>query len=464
MEGTGTELQYTILLHLEAIANRADGAVFETDFKHFFCRHNEPNYIRLVKLKILQESATKENCGAIVEELRHYVMDKDEKISFATISTMNAMGRKLEEILLVPLLELFYSFVDLNVAHLTRHALSAIRDILRVRPDAAEQGMEMLARNMYQIKEDGEAKAIAVWMLGEFGIKYTKHVPYIIEHLSTTYLSEAKDVRLQLLIAATKIYFERPAEMLPTLKYIMKRALEDSSIEVQDRALLYYRLMAYDVKKAKVIVLGAKNPVTAEYPEEKNYDTQDRVFDEFNTLSVVYGKPSIEWLDSHLTNISLDVEVEYDDVEEDFEVTYKGEEEEEEKNNAGESQGDGESNGEREKEKEKEPLIAMSDYAGASNGVPQNGHQYYTPPGYVHQVYGFCKLVDLIDLVNLFSKHHFLRSFAFVTCFVLLFDNVCRECPVSLSLIMLASNHISQLHHLKLLRHKFLPPILLLAL
>lgn len=59
--------------------------------------------------------------------------------------------------------------------------------------------------------------------------------------------------------------------------------------DVHDRALFYYRLLKYDVSVAEKIVNPPKQAVSV-FAETLSSEIKDRIFDEFNSLSVVYQK------------------------------------------------------------------------------------------------------------------------------------------------------------------------------
>lgn len=54
---------------------------------------------------------------------------------------------------------------------------------------------------------------------------------------------------------------------------------------------LFYRLLHYNFEQAKT-VLGAPLPSIARFAEEQSPEQRDRIFDELNTLAVVYRQPS----------------------------------------------------------------------------------------------------------------------------------------------------------------------------
>jgi AP-4 complex subunit beta-1 len=56
---------------------------------------------------------------------------------------------------------------------------------------------------------------------------------------------------------------------------------------VHDRALLYYRLLQQGADMAERVINPPKRAVN-EFAETQSSEAKDRIFDEFNTLSVVY--------------------------------------------------------------------------------------------------------------------------------------------------------------------------------
>ena len=94
-------------------------------------------------------------------------------------------------------------------------------------------------------------------------------------------------MRLELLSAACKLFFRRPAEMQLMLGRLLEAAISDASFtDVHDRAMMYYRLLQFDVKEASR-VLTKSSQVSGAFVEEAPSELQDRIFEEFNTLSVI---------------------------------------------------------------------------------------------------------------------------------------------------------------------------------
>ncbi|KAF5193777.1 Beta-adaptin-like protein a [Thalictrum thalictroides] len=124
-----------------------------------------------------------------------------------------------------------------------------------------------------------------------------------MEHLDTTFESFYEDkgevllvVRLHLLTAVLKCFLRRPPETQRALGDALAAGLSDSHQDVHDRALFYYRLLQYNVSVADRVVNPPKQAVSV-FADTQSSEIKDRIFDEFNSLSVVYQKPSYMFTD-----------------------------------------------------------------------------------------------------------------------------------------------------------------------
>ena len=67
--------------------------------------------------------------------------------------------------------------------------------------------------------------------------------PYLLEPLAASFANEDVPVRLALLSAVGKLFFQRPPECQRLLGTVLAAAAADSNLDVHDRALLYYRYL-----------------------------------------------------------------------------------------------------------------------------------------------------------------------------------------------------------------------------
>jgi vesicle coat complex subunit len=64
------EISYNVLSHIFLLIQQGAQEVFETEYKHFFVKYDEPSYIKHIKLDILAAVASESNLQEINSELR----------------------------------------------------------------------------------------------------------------------------------------------------------------------------------------------------------------------------------------------------------------------------------------------------------------------------------------------------------------------------------------------------------
>jgi hypothetical protein len=168
--------------------------------------------------------------------------------------------------------------------------------------------------------------------VGEFG-QTIEEAPYILESLIDAWEDEQDNlVKMELLTATMKLFFKRPPEVKAMLAKLLKQAINTQTnapliaaavsplagggagahgppskivhIDVRDRALLYYRLLQFDVNEAARVVNSAKKAAAVGgvedgtgggrsllFAEQVDVELGNKLFKEFNSLSVVYSTP-----------------------------------------------------------------------------------------------------------------------------------------------------------------------------
>lgn len=287
--GSGShELSFTVLSHVDLLVNRAPH-IYEDSYKHFFVRFNDASCVKLQKLSIISSLVNNKNFSDILNELAEYVTDIDPDISRFAIRSMGKVAIKLDAAA-DESLEHLVSFLDLDVGHVTSETIIALKDLLRKYPHRYEEVLPSLTKVLKNVEEE-EGKVACIWMIGEFG-DTIDDAPYILEPLVENFSEEVSSaVRIELLTASMKLFFKRPPELKAMLGKLLKKAIDDTSkVDVRDRALLFYRLLSFDVHEAARVVNCPKQVVDV-FAESEDKELKEKIFKEFNTLSVTYGLP-----------------------------------------------------------------------------------------------------------------------------------------------------------------------------
>jgi AP-4 complex subunit beta-1 len=79
------EVSYNVLSHIHLLVLRGANFVFESEYKQFFVKYDEPSYIKNLKLDILAQVASVGNIQEIMNELSEYVTDVNAEIAKKSI-------------------------------------------------------------------------------------------------------------------------------------------------------------------------------------------------------------------------------------------------------------------------------------------------------------------------------------------------------------------------------------------
>eukprot|EP00301_Raphidiophrys_heterophryoidea_P025666 c8666_g1_i3.p1 GENE.c8666_g1_i3~~c8666_g1_i3.p1 ORF type:complete len:510 (+),score=147.87 c8666_g1_i3:467-1996(+) len=291
MASGSSESSYACLCHLKLLIQRSP-TVFAQDYKHFYCRGNDPTYTKTTKVDVLVEIACEANMPDIIAELAEYVTDINVSLARHSIHAIGRIACNIEQAL-QRALHTLRSFLTLGIDYVSAECITTLKEILRKYPSVSEVVQDCV-RAFTNIEEE-PARIAYIWMLGEFGESVSQS-PYLLEAEIECYDEHSPAIKSALLNSAIKLFFKRPGEMRPPLGSLLVQATQDSTnIDVHDRALLVARLLQHDVNEAKRVCEAPAVVILSQFAEVSLLELQDRLFEEFNTLSVLYGAPSDVW-------------------------------------------------------------------------------------------------------------------------------------------------------------------------
>eukprot|EP00803_Ostreobium_quekettii_P007696 evm.model.scf_696.5 EVM.evm.TU.scf_696.5 scf_696:47608-59307(+) len=278
---------YTVLCHALLVAQRAP-IMFAQDYMNFYCRTDDPMYIKKLKLSILTAIADNSNAYEIVSECTEYIRDINPVFAREALKAVGRIALSVPDV--GGIIERLIAFLEFGDAEVLSETLVQMKDLLRRYPDMAEVCLPAINEISPSKLDHPEAKAAFIWILGQHGDKI-QDAPYLLERMAEAYSDEEATVRLALLSGAAKLFFMRPPECQKLLGTLLAAGVADEDQDVHDRALLYYRLLSHNVSEAEKVIRPTL-PTVSDFAEEMSEEIRDKIFDEFNTLSVVYQKPA----------------------------------------------------------------------------------------------------------------------------------------------------------------------------
>lgn len=283
----GPEVQYLALRNALLILQRRP-EVLRNDIRVFFCKYNDPIYVKVTKLELIFMLATEKNIGEVLTELREYATEIDVHFVRKSVRAIGKLAIKIEPAArqcINTLLEL----VATKVTYIVQEATVVIRNIFRKYPNQYESIISTLCENLDSLDEP-EAKAAMIWVIGQYASRI-ENSDVLLEDFLYSFADEPVEVQLALLTATVKLFIQRPTKGQELVPKVLKWATEDTdNPDLRDRGYMYWRLLSSDMATAKSIVMGEKPPITAE-SEKLDPATLEEMCLNVGTLATVYLKP-----------------------------------------------------------------------------------------------------------------------------------------------------------------------------
>lgn len=281
------EVQYLALRNAILILQKRP-EVLRNDIRVFFCKYNDPIYVKVTKLELIFMLATKENISVVLAELREYATEIDVHFVRKAVRAIGKLAIKIESAArqcIDTLLEL----VNAKVPYIVQEATVVIRNIFRKYPNQYEGIIGTVIQNIDELDEP-EAKAAIIWIIGQYADRIENSDGLLQDYLATFH-DEPIEVQLALLTATVKLFILRPTKGQQIVPQVLKWCTEDTDDpDLRDRGYMYWRLLSTDPAAAKDIVMGEKPPITAE-SEKLDPNTLEELCLNVGTLATVYLKP-----------------------------------------------------------------------------------------------------------------------------------------------------------------------------
>ncbi|QIX00211.1 hypothetical protein AMS68_005728 [Peltaster fructicola] len=283
----GSEIQYLALRNALLILQRRP-EVLRNDIRVFFCKYNDPIYVKVTKLELIFMLANASNIKEVLAELREYATEIDVHFVRKSVRAIGKLAIKIEpaaRLCIASLLEL----VATKVSYIVQEATVVIKNIFRKYPNQYESIISTLCENLDSLDEP-EAKAAMIWVIGQYADRI-ENSEVLLEDFLDTWADETHDVQLALLTATVKLFIQRPTKGQELVPKVLKWATEDTdNPDLRDRGYMYWRLLSSNPAAAKQIVMGEKPAISAE-TEKLDPMTLEEMCLVVGTLATVYLKP-----------------------------------------------------------------------------------------------------------------------------------------------------------------------------
>jgi AP-1 complex subunit beta-1 len=161
------EIQYVALRNISLILQKRPN-ILANEMRVFFCKYNDPIYVKMEKLEIMIMLANEKNIDQVLLEFKEYASEVDVEFVRKAVRAIGRCAIKLEkaaEKCVHVLLDLIKT--ESNVNYVVQEIIIVIKDIFRRYPNCYESVISSLCENLETLDEP-EAKASMIWIIGEY--------------------------------------------------------------------------------------------------------------------------------------------------------------------------------------------------------------------------------------------------------------------------------------------------------
>ncbi|KAK5081316.1 beta-adaptin [Lithohypha guttulata] len=282
------EVQYVALRNIDLLLQKQP-EILSKELRVFFCKYNDPPYVKFQKLEIMVRIANESNVDQLLAELKEYALEVDMDFVRRGVRAIGQVAIKIEsasERCVNALLDL----INTKVNYVVQEVIVVIKDIFRKYP-----GYEGIIPTLCKCIDDLDepnARASLIWIVGEYADKIS-NAGNILAGFVDGFAEEFSQTQLQILTAVVKLFLKKPQAAQGLVQKVLQAATADcDNPDIRDRAFVYWRLLSNttDQNAPKNIILSEKPPITTTI-KSLPPALLERLLGELSTLASVYHKP-----------------------------------------------------------------------------------------------------------------------------------------------------------------------------
>ena len=297
------EIQYIALRNISILTLKYP-AILAGEVKVFFCKYNDPVYVKLEKLEAMVQLIQVSNADQVLNELKEYSSEVDVEFVRKAVRCIGRCAIRLESAAdkcVSALLEL----IESKISYVVQEAVVVMRDIFRRFPNRYESVISALCDNLESLDEP-EAKSAMIWILGEYSDRIDNSQE-LLDSFLTNFFDEPSLVQLSLLTASVKLFLKlKNASHSSLVKIFDNCTSQNENPDLRDRAFLYWRLLAADPELCRQCVVGPKPLIVDDVGNTIEPEIIQKLIHHIGTLASVYHMVPNSFVSSSLIGETAD--------------------------------------------------------------------------------------------------------------------------------------------------------------
>lgn len=247
------EIAYVVLRSISLFVKKYPKSLSK-DIRYFFCKYNDPCYVKVEKLDIVVSLVSPNNTLIVVNELEEYCNDVDVLFVKKTIESLGKIAMKVQVVSRHIVDILVNQLTDSKASYAIEAAILVFKDLFRIFPGEFESVITRILSHCEGVKES-ESRAAVVWMLGQYS-PIIENVDTLIDPYLDSFSDENPEVQVQIITSIVKIFLDRGDVVKDQLQFVLEEATKENIMpDVRNKALIYWRLLTLNRDDARDIVV-----------------------------------------------------------------------------------------------------------------------------------------------------------------------------------------------------------------
>lgn len=288
------EIQFLVLRNVILLLLGKRG-LCQFDVELFFCKYDDPIFIKDTKLEIIYLLANEKNANVVLRELEEYATEVDVPMARKAIRAIGNLAVKLPGSS-IHCVEVITELISNGISYILQESAIVVKNILRKYPGKFNFAIPELL-NHYKLIDEPDSKIAVIWIIGQY-CEVIDKCDTALEFLISTFKEEPTEVQLASLTTVTKYYLKVPGKGEQMMLKVLQWATEEvDNPDVRDRGFFYWRLLSSNASTATDFQVNAKRIVLNNDPfivtDNDNIDPAILEELELNigSLASIYLKP-----------------------------------------------------------------------------------------------------------------------------------------------------------------------------
>lgn len=185
------EVQYVALRNIDLLL-QAKPDILSKELRVFFCKYNDPPYVKLQKLEIMVRIANEKNYEQLLAELKEYALEVDMDFVRRAVKAIGQVAIKIENAS-AKCVQALEDLIATKVNYVVQEVIVVVKDILRKYP-GYEGVIPTLCEYIDELDEPN-ARGALIWIVGECAEKIS-NADQILESFVDGFMEEFTQVSI----------------------------------------------------------------------------------------------------------------------------------------------------------------------------------------------------------------------------------------------------------------------------